>query len=142
MYCTKCGSQLEQGRCPNCNIVYNSENKVENDVKQQYSPGTEAELANTKIKKPKEKRIKEKTPKEKMPRKKKKKLFIIIAAVFLVVAVGGSILAVYFVTDAKYNDAIELLKKEKLEDAATSFEELGSFKNSSDFLEETLMIID
>ena len=137
MYCTKCGRALEQGRCPNCDIVYNDATGVPSDAGQRNSPGAEGESLNTIIETPKEK-----TPKEKMPKGKKKKLIIIIAAAFLVVAVAGSILAVYLVKDAKYNDAIDMLKKEKLEDAATSFEELESFKNSPDFLEETLTIID
>ena len=139
MYCTNCGSVLESGKCPNCDFVDSS-------VSADSELPKRSKKSAKKVKEPKVRKVKqpkEKQPKEKQPMTKKKKVIIIVsAAAFIVLAGVGAFLAVYFVKDAQYNDAIELLRREKLDAAADSFEELGGFKNSPEFLEETLTMID
>ena len=60
----------------------------------------------------------------------------------MVLAAVAAVLAVYFVTDAKYNDAIALLDDDNPQDAAKVFEELEEFKESPEYLQDCIILMD
>lgn len=79
---------------------------------------------------------------DKTYKRSKKRLYIIIAAVAVVVLGAGSFLAVYLIKDAKYNEAIDYLKDDRPEKAAEGFEELNDFMGSKEYLDQANDLIE
>lgn len=162
MFCVRCGTRLEQGKCPNCGFVDNFDDKPKVVSSPSAKPDEKkSKIKKTKVKKPKEKKFnnsrskeikpedgklkallsKEKAQEKRTLTKKRKKVIIIIAAAMAVVLGVGAFLTVYFIKDAKYQEAISYLDNNKPETAKQEFEELKSFKDSEQYLEDCNTLI-
>lgn len=133
MYCTKCGKALEQGICPNCDNLGNS--AEDSKRKKHFDRKIKSNI--------KYKKLKEKKSKEKKLLSKRKKVTILIGSVAaLIIAGAACFLVLYFVNNAKYYDAIEMLNNDEPKAAAKQFTQLGSFKEAESYLQDCNTLMD
>lgn len=118
LYCMKCGTKLVQGKCSKCDIINISE-----ETKKQKNASKGKKDTKPKVKK-------------KGKSTRKKKLIIICVAIGVVVAIGAVVLGLFLNKDSDYDDAIAMLENGEPKEAAEIFEDLGSFKESENYLKE------
>ena len=72
--------------------------------------------------------------------KRNKKIALITTPIIAVIVAGVILLTTVIIPNSKYNSAIELMEKGKLDDAYTIFSELGNYKDSMSKLGEVQLL--
>lgn len=74
--------------------------------------------------------------KAEIKKKRNKKILAIATPIICIAIVVGILLNYVIIPNGKYNDAVELMKSEKYEEAIAAFGELNGYKDSTDKIEE------